>query len=229
MRHGLRAGGIVAPLLALASSAASATPSSARAQVPSTVSLIAHVARLTRTGIVGTPAGGRSETSNAPTFDTRPEEKIASQVSMPSAEAVMPGLHKLVRAYEGEDSPDAERKCLAGAVYFEARGEPLEGQLAVAEVILNRAASGEYPASICDVVTQPAQFSFVRDGFVPPIDGTSVAWRTALAVAQIADEKLANELAPNVLWYHADYVAPSWDRHLTPVARIGAHIFYRRA
>jgi spore germination cell wall hydrolase CwlJ-like protein len=50
-----------------------------------------------------------------------------------------------------------------------------------------------------------------------------------LAVAHIADEKLVNELGPDVLWYHADYVAPSWDRRLAPVIRIGAHIFYRRA
>jgi spore germination cell wall hydrolase CwlJ-like protein len=78
-------------------------------------------------------------------------------------------------------------------------------------------------------VTQPAQFSFVRNGIVPPIDESSGAWRTALAVAHIANEKLANELASNVLWYHADYVSPSWDRRLAPVVQIGAHIFYRRA
>jgi spore germination cell wall hydrolase CwlJ-like protein len=95
-------------------------------------------------------------------------------------------------------------------------------------VVLNRAASGEYPGSICDVVKQPAQFSFVRNGLFPPIDESSVAWRTAVAVAQIADEKLAHNLASDVLWYHADYVAPDWGRRLARVTQIGAHIFYRR-
>ena len=137
-------------------------------------------------------------------------------------------LDELVRDHAAAVVTDEERACLAGAVYFEARGESLEGQLAVAEVVLNRAASGEYPASICEVVKQPAQFSFVRNGLFPPIDENSVAWRTAVAVAHIADEKLADKLASDVLWYHADYVAPAWGRRLARVTQIGAHIFYRR-
>ena len=138
-------------------------------------------------------------------------------------------LRTLVQAYAAANGPNPERECLAQAVYFEARGEPIEGQLAVAEVVLNRAASGEYPSSICDVVTQPAQFSFVRDGRFPAIDRGSDAWRKAVAVAHIAAEDLADTLSSDVLWYHAAYVAPSWGRRLSRVTQIGAHIFYRRA
>lgn len=137
-------------------------------------------------------------------------------------------IRALVRAHASSDPSDPERECLAGAIYFEAQGEPIEGQLAVAEVVLNRAASGEYPRSICAVVTQPAQFSFVRDGTFPPIDRSSASWRRAVAVAHIAADNLASTLPADVLWYHADYVAPGWGRRLDRVTQIGAHIFYRR-
>jgi cell wall hydrolase len=147
------------------------------------------------------------------------------------ADSALPGigpkpLDQLVALNEGGDLADAQQHCLAGAVYFEARGEPLEGQLAVAEVVLNRAASGQYPDTICGVVTQPAQFSFIRRGRFPPIDKDCEAWRKAVAIARIASGKLADEIAPNVLWYHANYVSPSWGKRLTRVAKIGAHIFY---
>lgn len=136
-------------------------------------------------------------------------------------------LASMVDTYGGVAAGDAEQECLAGAVYFEARGEPLEGQLAVAEVVMNRAASGRYPPSLCAVVKQAAQFSFVgRGGRFPPIKRDSEAWRRAVAIARIANLKLATEVAPNVLWYHADYVAPSWGRRLTRVAKIGGHLFY---
>ena len=122
---------------------------------------------------------------------------------------------------------DAEQDCLANAVYFEARGEPIEGQLAVADVVLNRAASGRYPATICGVVTQPWQFSFVnRSGRIPAADRSSDAWRKAVAIARIAQAGTARAVAPNVLWYHAAYVSPSWGRRLARQDRIGLHIFY---
>ena len=226
MRHGLRAGSLAAPLLALAASTASAAPSAALG----VNALPALVSAATLPGIaLSIPTAQTSDPHVGSTFDAPAMTKVAEKVSPIRDESVTARLHKLVQDYEGDAVPDEERKCLAGAVYFEARGESLEGQLAVAEVVLNRVASGEYPASICEVVTQPAQFSFVRNGLVPPVDESSVAWRTALAVAHIADERLANELTPNVLWYHADYVAPSWGRRLAPVVQIGAHIFYRRA
>lgn len=142
------------------------------------------------------------------------------------APAVQRSLIELVSDFSAAEAVDADQECLAGAVYFEARGEPVEGQLAVAEVVLNRAASGRYPPDVCAVVTQPRQFSFIRNGRFPPINKASEAWRRAVAIAHIAREQLAGEIAPNVLWYHAHYVSPRWGRRLTRVIRIGAHIFY---
>ena len=134
-------------------------------------------------------------------------------------------LDQLVDGYSGYESMDTEKDCLARAVYYEARGEPLEGQLAVANVVLNRTTSGRYPSSICGVVRQPAQFSFVRRGHIPAAPHNE-AWRKAVAIADIASARFADGLTSNVLWYHADYVAPSWGRRLNRVAKIGAHIFY---
>ncbi len=146
------------------------------------------------------------------------------------ADAVLPrprSLPELVSVYAGGEPDDGELDCLASAVYFEARGEPIEGQLAVAEVVLNRAASGRYPAGVCEVVIQPWQFSFVnRTGRIPPADRSSQAWQRAVAIARIADRGASRLLSPEVLWYHADYVAPSWGRRLARNTKIGLHIFY---
>jgi spore germination cell wall hydrolase CwlJ-like protein len=135
-------------------------------------------------------------------------------------------LRDLVISYVDYGNQDAEELCLAKAVYFEARSESLEGQLAVAEVVLNRAASGVYPPSICAVVTQPAQFSFIRGGRFPTPDTKSDCWHRALAIAEIARKRLASQVDRNVLWYHASYVSPSWGRAKNRAARIGTHIFY---
>ena len=144
-----------------------------------------------------------------------------------SAEAGAGSLDALVDRNAGQETADAEQDCLANAVYFEARGESLQGQLAVAEVVMNRAASGRYPASLCEVVVQPAQFSFVRRGRIPQADRASEAWRRAVGVARVAAERLTPRLLPsNCLWYHANYVSPSWGRRLAETTRIGLHIFY---
>jgi spore germination cell wall hydrolase CwlJ-like protein len=143
------------------------------------------------------------------------------------ATAPAPGsLTDLVIAHAAVATADREEECLANAVYFEARGEPLEGQLAVAEVVMNRAASGRYPSDLCGVITQPAQFSFIRHGAFPSADRGSEAWRKAVAVAEIARAKLADRLPSDVLWYHATYVSPKWGKRLTRQAQIGLHIFY---
>jgi spore germination cell wall hydrolase CwlJ-like protein len=134
-------------------------------------------------------------------------------------------LGELVSAFADEDVADSEHECLAGAVYFESKGEPLQGQLAVAEVILNRASSGKFPTTICGVVKQKSQFSFVRGGKIPPIAKTSEAWRKAVAIAHIAKKDLAEGGIGKAMFFHARYVSPRW--RLTRVASIGNHIFYR--
>lgn len=139
------------------------------------------------------------------------------------------GLWPLVYAKRTGAELNEQEECVAIAIYHEARGEPLDGQLAVAEVIMNRAASGRYPASWCAVVKQPWQFSFVhpRTGRIPAVNRDSNAWAYAQAVTRIAVGNYADALPSDVLWYHADYVAPSWGRRLSKVDKIGAHIFYR--
>jgi spore germination cell wall hydrolase CwlJ-like protein len=135
-------------------------------------------------------------------------------------------LDELVGEHEAAAASDGEQDCLAKAVYFESRGEPIQGQLAVAQVVMNRAASGRYPTSLCEVITQKAQFSFIRNGRFPTPDETSPAWRKAVAIAEIARDKLVSTLPSDVLWYHAEYVAPAWGKRLTRTAQIGLHIFY---
>ena len=138
-------------------------------------------------------------------------------------------LYALVNKY-GAGAPLGEQAhCIAVAVYHEARGETVEGQLAVARVIMNRAASGKYPASWCSVVKQPWQFSFVnpRTGEMPGVDTYSASWARAQGVTRLAMANVIPSLSNDVLWYHATYVAPSWGRRLNMATRIGTHIFYR--
>lgn len=137
-------------------------------------------------------------------------------------------FQSLADAVANQDRPgdlSAELRCLAGAVYYEAKGEPLAGQLAVAEVILNRARSGRFPSSSCGVVTQSGQFSFVRGGVVPAIDPALPAYRLAVAVAQVALEDAWDSPASGAMFFHARYAAPVWGK--ARVASIGNHVFYR--
>ena len=120
-----------------------------------------------------------------------------------------------------------DMRCLAQAIYFEARGEPLDGQLAVGRVVINRAESGVFPADYCGVVTQRAQFSFVRGGVIPTPDTSSSAWKRAVAVAQIAHQELWDSPVKDALFFHATYVNPGWARKKVATARLARHVFYR--
>lgn len=156
-----------------------------------------------------------------------PQPQAATAVASTSAASAVGSLWALIWANMAGAALDEELNCIATAVYFESRGEPFEGQLAVAEVVMNRARSGRYPSSYCAVVKQPAQFSFVRRGQFPRVNTESPAWSYAQAITRIAANRLADKLPDDVLWYHADYVAPVWGRRLSRVEKIGAHIFYR--
>ena len=138
-------------------------------------------------------------------------------------------LYALADRYSAGAPLDEQANCMAVAVYHEARGETLEGQLAVARVIMNRAASGRYPDSWCEVVKQPWQFSFVnpRTGYMPGVDHGSRAWHNAIGITRLAISGAVPSVPTDCLWYHADYVSPSWGSRLERVDKIGAHIFYR--
>lgn len=134
----------------------------------------------------------------------------------------------LADAVSAQDMPaslDGELKCLAIAVYYEAKGEPLSGQLAVAKVILNRTHSGRFPKSVCAVVEQAGQFSFVRRGVMPEAPVSAAAFRTATAIAQVAMNDDWDSSVGSALYFHARRVAPGW--RMTKVAAIGNHVFYR--
>jgi spore germination cell wall hydrolase CwlJ-like protein len=158
---------------------------------------------------------------------------IAEEVVQPLPEKAEPeaaptsatSLAELVASMPEDDELSDEMQCLAGAIYFESRGEPLAGQLAVGRVIVNRAASGRFPSTYCGVVFQKSQFSFVRGGRMPRINTASLAWRNARAIARIAHEGTWDSPAQGALYFHAKHVRPGW--RLTRVAQVSRHIFYR--
>jgi len=149
-----------------------------------------------------------------------PAEEISE---VPSASS----LRQLVRAIDTDGAMSREVMCLAQAVYFESRGEPLDGQLAVARVVINRADSNTFPDDYCSVVTQRAQFSFVRGGNIPQPNRGSAAWDRAKAIANIAHRDLWESPAADSLYFHATYVRPRWAGRMTMRAQIDSHIFYR--
>ncbi len=118
-----------------------------------------------------------------------------------------------------------ELACLAGAIYFEAKGETLAGQLAVGRVIVARSRSGRFPASYCGVVYQRSQFSFVQGHGMPSINKSGRAWTEAARIARIAHEGSWKSPVEGALFFHAARVSPNW--RLTRLARIDNHIFYR--
>lgn len=136
-------------------------------------------------------------------------------------------LRELVSMTNKDYTLSEEMMCLAGTVYFESRGEPLAGQLAVAQVVINRAESSRFPSSYCGVVYQRAQFSFVKNGQMPTIRTGSNAWKRAKAIARIAHEGNWDSEAQDSLYFHANYVRPGWSRKKQRRATIDTHIFYR--
>jgi spore germination cell wall hydrolase CwlJ-like protein len=113
--------------------------------------------------------------------------------------------------------------CMAVAVYFEARGEPIDGQLLVAEVIMNRALDERWPDEPCAVIAQPHQFSFYRDGR-PNRPRDMEAYTTAVLVAKEAWE--GKHLETGALWFHSTTVRPVWRHNYQPIGTVGGHVFY---
>ncbi|WP_294058203.1 cell wall hydrolase [Sphingomonas sp.] len=158
---------------------------------------------------------------------TLPQAGSAQVIPAPITEAEAPKFTTLAAAVDAQGVPgaaDSELRCLATGVYFEAKGEPLSGQLAVAEVILDRASSGRFPPSVCRVLSQPGQFSFVRGGRMPT-PPSNAAWRKAMAVALVAQKDLWASPVDGALYFHARYVRPTWKR--ARVGSVGNHVFYR--
>ena len=125
----------------------------------------------------------------------------------------------------------ATAMCLALNVFFEARTEPVMGQLAVIEVTMNRVESRSYPDTVCDVVWDRKQFSWTHDGVHD--DPTRMSYLDKLAwedTTALVDAYLHGDIdmpSSGATMYHADYVNPYWTSSYTPVAKVGSHIFYK--
>lgn len=172
----------------------------------------------------------------APAKATAPSEVdqirfVAEEVVQPLPEASSSPAAQSLRALVEDMPADAQLsrdlQCLASAIYYEARGETLEGQLAVGQVIVNRAESGRFPQDYCGVVAQRGQFSFVSDGTIPTPPQHSAAWARASAVARIVHQDMWNGAANGALFFHASRVRPAWAIRKPALARIDSHIFYR--
>ena len=126
---------------------------------------------------------------------------------------------------------DADWQCLTKALYFEARGESLKGQFAVAEVILNRADSPDYPATVCGVVNQGSskgcQFSFICDGYKDVMREKGAIDRAG-RIARVMLDGAPRGLTEGATHFHTKAVRPGWAHKFPRTATIGAHLFYRQ-
>lgn len=121
----------------------------------------------------------------------------------------------------------AETSCMAEALYYEARGEGVRGQEAVAEVILQRTRSKAHPNSVCGVVHEPHQFSYRYDGSMQH-KPESAAWEAANDLAaRILKGDVVTSMTRKAMFYHTVDVLPDWASTMVMTARIGDHIFYR--
>jgi len=186
-----------------------------------------------------TPAVRRAialgSTTPAPA-DSTPIEvaAVAGVPRTPGVSLVPPsGARPNFAALIDQDKAAQERRCLAEAIYFEARSEPEEGQAAVAQVVLNRVSSGLYPPTICGVVYQnrqrynACQFSFACEGKSLRVTDPE-SWRTAVRIAEevTAGKTYVSDVG-GATHYHANYVRPRWARRLEKMDVIGHHIFYK--
>lgn len=133
------------------------------------------------------------------------------------------------------DAGPADIRCLALTIYFEARGEPDLGKLAVAHVVMNRSLDRRFPASICDVTRQQSgdpdghcQFSWTCDALSDrPTDRT--AWQRSVAIAKAVYYGRSIDPTAGAMYFHADFADPAWSHQMEPALRIGHHLFYKPA
>jgi spore germination cell wall hydrolase CwlJ-like protein len=174
-----------------------------------------------------------AETPKTPALEAIGEATSEVAVAAPVPAALPASLRK-ARGLPGPSTlSNAERECLATAIYFEARSEPPSGQVAVAQVILNRVDNPNYPDSICGVVYEndhrrnACQFSFACDG-LPEAALEQQAWEQA---KKISDEVVAGQAkvtkVATATHYHATYVDPYWAPSMQRLTKIGAHVFYK--
>ena len=180
------------------------------------------------------PMGGNSAVSAIASFTSAPVTPQPALNPTSLAAYIDAGYQPTGRRIE---QANAERDCLAQAIYHEARGESAAGQLAVANVIVNRARSSKFPSTLCGVIYQNAdkgryrcQFTFACDGRTDA-PGERRAWARSAALAQTVYAEFAKgetlgAVPRSTLYYHTTNVRPNWANTYNAVAQIGSHIFY---
>lgn len=210
-------------IAAAALSAGSVAPAQVR-PAPSAVPAVATVSAdeplvttpLSRDPLAPAEVAGSEEPAPAPAPVEQQETPVVRGAS----------LTETVSRLRSSDPGSRELECLAVGVFFESKSEPLAGQLAVGQVIANRANSrGRFPGTYCGVLTQRGQFSFVRGGRWPSVNRDSLQWRNAVAIARIVDADLHDSKVSKALFFHARRVSPGW--RLTRLGMVGNHVFYR--
>ncbi|RUS58522.1 cell wall hydrolase [Pseudorhodobacter sp. E13] len=160
-----------------------------------------------------------------------PESKIVAQ--RPKANVVPVAYDRSFISGLPSATGGDQWACLAKALYFEARGESVKGQFAVAEVILNRVDSRKYPNSVCAVVNQGAhrrnacQFSFACDGRADTIR-EKAAYARAAKIARLMLDGAPRELTGGATHFHTTAIRPRWAKRFPNTAKIGSHLFYRQ-
>ena len=170
--------------------------------------------------------------------DPRDAPAAVVEVRLPTADTLRPAPRPPRIRYDGAwlaSLPAADGgegwRCLTEALYFEARGEAVRGQFAVAEVILNRVDSRRFPASVCAVVKQgtgrkwACQFTYTCDG-IPERVRDHRSWTRMGKIARLALDGAPRELTHGAMFYHTRAVSPSWSRVFFRTTTIGAHHFY---
>ena len=138
---------------------------------------------------------------------------------------------ELISAYVSNyQNMRSEELCLASTIYHESRNQSIIGQYAVADVTINRVKHDKYPDNICDVISQPHQYSWYRGKrrLIPNTTNTisKVAWRKAILIAKISLNTPNVVFDESVIYFHSVDVKPSWSKHMVFVAKIEDHIFY---
>jgi hypothetical protein len=167
-------------------------------------------------------AGPALADTNLPILPADDERVVVASADTGGSSTGLPALVQMAAADQQLAAAEpAELDCLATAVWFESRGETLEGQLAVAQAVVNRARAGRWGKTICGVIKAPRQFSFNA----AQVKRGTATFTTAMAVARIAVAGLWHDMAAGAHSFHAARLSPGW--RLKRVARIGNHVFYR--
>lgn len=200
-----------------------ATPDGATPSLPRAVALASATPAPVEPDVIAPPSRAEGMAAAGP---------AAKPMPLPPVRPPQPKYAGYANLIEPEDM-NREQRCLAEAIYFEARSEPPAGQAAVAQVVLNRVKSGLYPDSVCGVVYQnrhrhlACQFTFACEGRSLKVTEPG-PWKQAKEIARaVTFGKTYLPAVGNATHYHANYVRPYWSRVFKKTDMIGRHIFYK--